>query len=97
MQSKELKPCPFCGCDKILTAEESWVDDDSVVVYCNNCGVSLSKSAWNNRPGEKQAVLDLVQRIRKVLDNDKDKRGYGHTFTELCNIESKIKQEAGDA
>jgi uncharacterized lipoprotein YehR (DUF1307 family) len=40
--------------------------------------------------------LKVVERIRKVLDNDKDKRGYGHTFTELRNIEAEIKQEAED-
>jgi hypothetical protein len=106
--NNELKPCPFCGCDKILTAEETWMDDYSVVVYCNDCGVSLPKSAWNNRPGEKQAVLEVVERIRRIITdagsldfpqiNARDLIGiqYHDLLYRLNCIESEIKQEAGD-
>jgi hypothetical protein len=67
---------------------------DSSILYVN--AVELERKI-NSMTDDTDPRIEVVERIRKVLDNDKDKRGYGHTFTELRNIEAEIKQEAGDA
>ena len=53
---KQLKPCPFCGSEKILTNQYIW---DGREVCCGKCGASVHAynpdannkaiAAWNRR------------------------------------------------
>lgn len=46
----ELKPCPFCGTPyPYITFERGYIDD-SAVVFCNNCKVSV-KVEENDQEG----------------------------------------------
>ena len=48
----KLKPCPFCGANKYniyLTFERGYIDD-SMVVFCNACKVSV-KLEENDQEG----------------------------------------------
>ena len=69
----KLKPCPFCGGEKIKVQTD---DDDKFDIYCHRCGVSVDGlhseegtiDAWNSRPIEdatRQAALEkAIERIR---------------------------------
>ena len=63
MAETELKPCPFCGCEKVLTMVYDPFDgyQGSLAVYrirCRNCGAQIERNdvvdaikAWNRRTG----------------------------------------------
>ncbi len=40
----DLKPCPFCGCEKIIPP------DDYGLPECDHCGAVAAE--WNTRPRE---------------------------------------------
>ena len=66
-----LKPCPFCGTPyPYLTFEPGYIDD-SVIVFCNACKISV-KLEENDQEGlneetERKAIEAWNQRV----DNDK--------------------------
>ena len=56
----ELKPCPFCGSEKvdfILCAEQNYEDHEEGFIYCHGCGFSsdiylceeTAAKYWNRR------------------------------------------------
>ena len=47
----DLRPCPFCGSNDIYVTLETGYIDDSVVVFCNTCKVSL-KLEDNDQEGD---------------------------------------------
>lgn len=50
MSDVELKPCPFCGAPyPYITFEHGYIDD-SVVVFCNTCKISV-KLEENDQEG----------------------------------------------
>jgi len=87
----DLKPCPFCGGEGIVT-DEAWVKylggPKTWFVYCKNkeCEISRDKFKsekagilwWNNRSGE-DAIIDravkAIEKRRVKLSNDKDLAG----------------------
>ena len=56
----KLRPCPFCGSEDIYVTLETGYIDDSVVVFCNTCKVSL-KLEDNDQEGD-----STYSRIRAV-------------------------------
>lgn len=46
----KLKPCPFCGCSAIYLTFERGYLDDSAIVFCNGCKVSV-KVESNDQEG----------------------------------------------
>jgi len=63
---RELKPCPFCGCDDIFV-------DDSLaphhyIAVCEMCGAGLDHiAAWNHRPIE-DAIRAENERLTEALE-----------------------------
>ena len=47
---KAVKPCPFCGSDWIYVTFEHGYIDDSAIVFCNSCKVSV-KLEENDQEG----------------------------------------------
>ena len=53
----ELKPCPFCGSDRIEIDDLGYQETPCWFVACNNCGAEISGflylsraiEAWNRR------------------------------------------------
>ena len=56
----DLKPCPFCGGDRIEIYDLGHQETPCWFVTCNNCGAEISGfwqesgaiEAWNRRAGE---------------------------------------------
>lgn len=59
LNSKEFKPCPFCGGKPEIEKVTNHIQNNRIVVKCSVCGAStktfafekpdLAKEAWNNR------------------------------------------------
>lgn len=64
MADIELKPCPFCGCKKIIYTDQSNGKKNVHCIYCSNCGCGTAEysgcsphyilmkfvtEAWNRR------------------------------------------------
>lgn len=47
---RAVKPCPFCGSEVIYVTFEHGYIDDSAVVFCNSCKVSV-KVEENDQEG----------------------------------------------
>jgi DNA-directed RNA polymerase subunit RPC12/RpoP len=47
--SEQLKPCPFCGSERVMR----WKGNIWETVYCDNCSAAITKAdsitAWNRR------------------------------------------------
>jgi len=61
---KPLKPCPFCGCEKLYLFEDyvfsSAYEYTNCIIECGRCSATIKrptvigvKRAWNRREGEK--------------------------------------------
>lgn len=62
---KPLKPCPFCGSEKVSMYDESvrdfYFSEDRYLIECDRCNANIErysetgvKRAWNRREGEKE-------------------------------------------
>lgn len=65
---KMLKPCPFCGSDVVYLTFENGYLDNSVIVFCNTCKVSVKhedndQEGWN-KPAIRKAVGAWNRRLR---------------------------------
>ena len=68
MDKPELKPCPFCSGEAILTSRETNYFATRFFVICDNCHASSkwcqnkeeATEAWNRRPDSKISVSDKV-------------------------------------
>jgi transcription initiation factor TFIIIB Brf1 subunit/transcription initiation factor TFIIB len=97
----ELKPCPFCGCQKIETDPE-WG------IYCTDCGWGFSyeymdsqeeinavPGQWNTRPIEDELRALNVKAHRiislalKVIENSSPR----HMTGEYMNTISELNRE----
>lgn len=54
-----LKPCPFCGSDRIALIKPGYWSEDDWVAKCDECGTNVSDSSeerivqkWNRRYAE---------------------------------------------
>ncbi|MBQ6240895.1 MAG: Lar family restriction alleviation protein [Firmicutes bacterium] len=67
----KLKPCPFCGCTDIYITFEHGYLDDSAIVFCNNCKVSV-KVEENDQEGfnEKTAKRAVEAWNRRASENE---------------------------
>lgn len=65
----ELKPCPFCGCSRILVSQRNGVP----LVTCYECwGGNRTVEAWNRRV-EPTNTYELELLIARVADLEKDR------------------------
>jgi hypothetical protein len=87
----ELKPCPFCGGEALLSLREDeslWSHDNAVFaqVECGNCDAcggdccddplgEEASHAWNTRP-DLSAALAKVEELTKDRDDCLDARHY---------------------
>ena len=69
--AEQLKPCPFCGCTDIYITFEHGYLDDSAIVFCNNCKVSV-KVEENDQEGfnEKTAKRAVEAWNRRAGEQD---------------------------
>ena len=99
---KELKPCPFCGSNRIV--EETETDNSGCVpmtvwfVKCTACGSfknSISNpdraiKRWNTRPAE-EALTAEVERLKaalhEIVDECEQERVYAHEIHEIRFID----------
>ena len=68
----ELKPCPFCGSTDIYATFEQGCIDDSAVIFCNTCKVSV-KLEENDQEGvneitKRKAVEAWNRRVQNATD-----------------------------
>jgi len=67
---KQLKPCPFCGCEKLYLFEDhvysfAYKYTDYIIIECGRCGATIKrptvigvKRAWDKRELEGKAFVD---------------------------------------
>lgn len=55
--SEELKPCPFCGSDKV----EVWDDGSFIYVLCDNCRTSSSYLYYQNTREESKRTQEVIK------------------------------------
>ena len=60
MTSKELKPCPFCGSEELVTYY------DGIFIECKTCNVTV---IFHNRTREK-----IIEAWNRRANNDKQSR-----------------------
>lgn len=68
----KIKPCPFCGSEKIRT----WGDDIKGPQTTCECGASVDYLKWNNRPSEKK-LKDAIDVLMKAMCISMDE-GFTH-------------------
>ena len=104
--SETLKPCPFCGSDKIDPT--GWSSVDTQGPSCDNCGACAGESnkspeeniaAWNTRP-QRLAMVDVLKAVVDCLDPNKDD-GYraedpGGAMDTAFAQARKVLHEAGE-
>ena len=58
--SNKLKPCPFCGCEKINSSKNEYNTKDWFSFYCDNCEIETDEfeteesaiNFWNKRSND---------------------------------------------
>ena len=74
----ELKPCPFCGGDaEIRTLDNGFGHQARCKTTCGVTGKIYrfredAIKAWNSRPLEAAAKLEVVKRIRSLIEEQEE-------------------------
>jgi hypothetical protein len=68
-----LKPCPFCGGEPVVTETDFSVN----MVNCNNCSSKAYKDDWNNRPMLDEALETLKFYADESNWSEQSTRDYG--------------------
>lgn len=57
--SEELKPCPFCGGNAVLTGIES-----KYYISCDNCPNLMGYAEWDNKSGHQGLFKTETEAIK---------------------------------
>lgn len=57
----DVKNCPFCGSSDIYITHEPGYLDDSVVIFCNNCKVSVKLEENDQEGFSDEAIRKAVE------------------------------------
>lgn len=56
MKYIKLKSCPFCGSEDIYLTHEPGYIDDSAIIFCNSCKVSVKLEA-----NDQEGINDITE------------------------------------
>lgn len=65
--SNELKSCPFCGSDDLITSLGPAAQDGHETVMCNQCESESAYRTWNKRSQSAPAGWQLVQAVDAAM------------------------------
>lgn len=85
MPEVELKPCPFCGCDRVWMRAVEY-DTCINIIRCPDCKMEFTTPAWseghksNNRDRTVEAWNRRATRHARWIKIDEDCRGYSSIY-----------------